>query len=67
MQVTSRKGLVAHPMLEWFLLDTHEVKGKIDAAGEKSGVMRLTQEGNFSTIRYADDAAIVVPGFLAPT
>ena len=66
MQVTSRKGLVAHPMLEWFLLDTQEVRGKMDV-GEKGGMMRLTREGDFSTIRYADDAEIVVPGSLAPT
>jgi len=63
-QLTSRKGLVAHPMLEWFLLDTHEVKGQMDiiSAGGKGGVMRLTKGGDFSVIRHAGDGAIVVPG-----
>ena len=54
LQMTSSKGLVTQPTLEWFLLDTHEVRMHMDfrSAMGKGSVMRLTREEDFRMIRY---------------
>ena len=55
LQTTSSKGLVVEPALEWFLLDTRDVRSRhtdLDSvADDKDGVMRLTRE-EFLVIRY---------------
>ena len=53
LQIMSGKGLVVQPTLEWFLLDTHEVRVHMDfTSAGKGGVMRLTREEDFRMIRY---------------
>jgi hypothetical protein len=55
LQMTSSKGLVVEPALEWFLLDTRAVRSRhtdsASVADEKNDVMRLTRE-DFLVIRY---------------
>ena len=54
LQLTSSKRLVVEPTLEWFLLDTRDVRSRhkdLASAADKNSVMRLTQE-DFLMIHY---------------
>ena len=53
LQMTSRKGLVVQPALEWFLLDTRDITRRMDFTSPrgKDRTMRLTGE-DFLMIRY---------------